>query len=49
MDSDFEWISEITLEQPDHMWAGQLEKDRDVVSQYEVFLIQINSTYLTFY
>ncbi|KAI9297903.1 hypothetical protein K502DRAFT_346691 [Neoconidiobolus thromboides FSU 785] len=35
LDSDFEWICIVNLEQPDYMWAGQLEKDRDVVSQYE--------------
>lgn len=39
MDADFEWIAKIQFEQPDYMWVSQLQRDRDVVAQYEVSLI----------
>ncbi|KAJ2611663.1 hypothetical protein H4S08_003050 [Coemansia sp. RSA 1365] len=35
MDSDVEWACIIHFEQPDFMWAAQLQKDRDVVAQLE--------------
>ncbi|KAJ1914217.1 hypothetical protein IWQ60_008893 [Tieghemiomyces parasiticus] len=35
LDSDLEWLGRIHFEQPDFMWAAQLQKDRDVVAQYE--------------
>ncbi|OMJ07588.1 Transcription initiation factor TFIID subunit 2 [Smittium culicis] len=35
MDSDMEWACIIYFEQPDFMWAAQLQKDRDVVAQIE--------------
>ncbi|PVU98872.1 hypothetical protein BB559_001219 [Furculomyces boomerangus] len=35
MDSDMEWACIIYFEQPDYMWAAQLQKDRDVVAQIE--------------
>ncbi|PIA16200.1 Bromodomain-domain-containing protein [Coemansia reversa NRRL 1564] len=35
MDSDIEWACIIHFEQPDFMWAAQLQKDRDVVAQLE--------------
>ncbi|KAJ1983367.1 hypothetical protein H4R34_001317 [Dimargaris verticillata] len=34
-DSDIEWLGRIVFSQPDFMWAAQLQKDRDVVAQYE--------------
>lgn len=36
MDADFEWIADLTFEQPDFMWVSQLQRDRDVVAQMEV-------------
>ena len=35
MDAEFEWICQINLDQPDYMWASQLEKDKDSASQYD--------------
>ncbi|KAK9353644.1 hypothetical protein V1523DRAFT_410452 [Lipomyces doorenjongii] len=35
VDSDFEWICMIYINQPDYMYASQLQQDRDVVAQYE--------------
>ncbi|KAJ1963380.1 hypothetical protein GGI12_002084 [Dipsacomyces acuminosporus] len=35
MDSDMEWACIIHFEQPDFMWAAQLQKDRDVAAQLE--------------
>ncbi|RKP35306.1 hypothetical protein BJ085DRAFT_22053, partial [Dimargaris cristalligena] len=35
LDSDMEWLGRIHFAQPDFMWAAQLQKDRDVVAQYE--------------
>ncbi|PVV04696.1 hypothetical protein BB560_000795 [Smittium megazygosporum] len=35
IDSDMEWACIIYFEQPDYMWAAQLQKDRDVVAQME--------------
>ncbi|KAK9447276.1 uncharacterized protein V1518DRAFT_421804 [Limtongia smithiae] len=35
VDSDFEWIGIIYINQPDYMYASQLQQDRDVVAQYE--------------
>lgn len=37
MDADFEWIASIGFEQPDFMWVSQLQRDRDVVAQLEVW------------
>ncbi len=36
IDADFEWIAAINFEQKDYMWVSQLQRDRDVVAQYEV-------------
>ncbi|RKO92683.1 Bromodomain-containing protein [Blyttiomyces helicus] len=33
LDPDHEWISSISFEQPDFMWAAQLKKDREVMAQ----------------
>ncbi|KAG0202210.1 hypothetical protein BGX28_005202 [Mortierella sp. GBA30] len=38
LDAEFEWLCELRFEQPDFMWAAQLQKDRDVVAQYEAIL-----------
>lgn len=35
IDADFEWICKIHVNQPDYMYASQLQQDRDVVAQYE--------------
>lgn len=35
MDSDFEWIASLHVEQPDFMWVSQLQRDRDVVAQLQ--------------
>lgn len=35
IDADFEWICKIHLNQPDYMYASQLQQDRDVEAQYE--------------
>ena len=36
IDADFEWIAAIAFDQKDYMWVSQLQRDRDVVAQYEV-------------
>lgn len=36
IDADFEWIAGISFDQKDYMWVSQLQRDRDVVAQYEV-------------
>ncbi|KAF9948419.1 hypothetical protein BGZ72_009665 [Mortierella alpina] len=38
LDAEFEWVCQLRFEQPDFMWAAQLQKDRDVVAQYEAIL-----------
>lgn len=38
IDADFEWIANIVFEQPDFMWISQLQRDRDVVAQFEAVL-----------
>ncbi|CAB4253303.1 Taf2p [Maudiozyma barnettii] len=35
IDSDFEWISKIMINQPDYMYASQLQQDVDVEAQIE--------------
>lgn len=35
IDSDFEWISKLILNQPDYMFASQLRQDIDVCAQFE--------------
>ncbi|KAI0348152.1 hypothetical protein BDW22DRAFT_1480005 [Trametopsis cervina] len=35
IDADFEWIANISFDQKDYMWVSQLQRDRDVVAQYE--------------
>ncbi|KAG0100029.1 hypothetical protein BGZ93_004620 [Podila epicladia] len=35
LDAEFEWLCELRFVQPPFMWAAQLQKDRDVVAQYE--------------
>lgn len=39
IDADFEWISYLHFDQPDFMWVSQLTRDRDVVAQYEVYMV----------
>ena len=39
IDADLEWIAAIAFDQKDYMWVSQLQRDRDVVAQYEVRLI----------
>ena len=39
IDTDLEWIAAIAFDQKDYMWVSQLQRDRDVVAQYEVRLI----------
>lgn len=36
IDTEFEWLSIISFEQPDFMWISQLQRDRDVIAQLEV-------------
>ena len=38
VDADFEWLCTITINQPDYMFLSQLQQDRDVNAQYEVFI-----------
>jgi transcription initiation factor TFIID subunit 2 len=40
MDTDFEWIAGLKFEQQAFMWVSQLQRDRDVVAQLEVWSIQ---------
>lgn len=35
VDTDFEWICIMYVNQPDYMYYSQLQQDRDVVAQYE--------------
>lgn len=35
VDADFEWIAKFRIDQQDHMYASQLQHDRDVEAQYE--------------
>uniref|UniRef100_A0A060T3I1 Transcription initiation factor TFIID subunit 2 n=1 Tax=Blastobotrys adeninivorans TaxID=409370 RepID=A0A060T3I1_BLAAD len=35
VDSDFEWICKLYINQPDYMFCSQLQQDRDVVAQYD--------------
>lgn len=35
IDSDFEWICVLYINQPDYMFYSQLQQDRDVVAQYD--------------
>ncbi|ANB14131.1 Taf2p [Sugiyamaella lignohabitans] len=35
VDSDFEWICKIYINQPDYMYVSQLQQDRDVIAQCE--------------
>lgn len=35
VDSDFEWICKLYINQPDYMFSSQLQQDRDVVAQYD--------------
>jgi transcription initiation factor TFIID subunit 2 len=37
IDADLEWICEVSLTMPEWMYVTQLQQDRDVVAQYEVF------------
>ncbi|KAF9409000.1 hypothetical protein BGZ94_002120, partial [Podila epigama] len=38
LDAEFEWLCELRFAQPAFMWAAQLQKDRDVVAQYEAII-----------
>ncbi|KAJ7362696.1 hypothetical protein DFH08DRAFT_1025072 [Mycena albidolilacea] len=40
MDTDFEWIVDLKFEQQDFMWVSQLQRDRDLVAQLEVWSAQ---------
>lgn len=35
VDADFEWIAKFKIDQQDHMYASQLQHDRDVEAQFE--------------
>ena len=37
MDADFEWICKISVAMPGYMHVSQLQQDRDVVAQLEVY------------
>ncbi|RDX51973.1 hypothetical protein OH76DRAFT_1400878 [Lentinus brumalis] len=39
IDADFEWIAAIAFDQKDYMWVSQLQRDRDVVAQYEAIMV----------
>ncbi|KZT08630.1 uncharacterized protein LAESUDRAFT_45791 [Laetiporus sulphureus 93-53] len=39
IDADFEWIAAIAFDQKDYMWVSQLQRDRDVVAQYEAIQV----------
>ncbi|KAI8981206.1 hypothetical protein BD414DRAFT_93257 [Trametes punicea] len=39
IDADFEWIAAIAFDQKDYMWVSQLQRDRDVVAQYEAICV----------
>jgi transcription initiation factor TFIID subunit 2 len=41
IDADLEWICEISLGMPEWMYAAQLQQDRDVVAQYDVFPLYV--------
>ena len=43
IDADFEWIAAIAFDQKDYMWVSQLQRDRDVVAQYEVCVDDISA------
>lgn len=35
IDADFEWLCQLTLNQPDYMYLSQLQQDQDVIAQYD--------------
>ncbi|CAL1694239.1 unnamed protein product [Somion occarium] len=39
IDADLEWIAAIAFDQKDYMWVSQLQRDRDVVAQYEAISV----------
>ncbi|KAH8094603.1 hypothetical protein BXZ70DRAFT_1009904 [Cristinia sonorae] len=39
IDADFEWIAAIAFDQKEYMWVSQLQRDRDVVAQYEAIQV----------
>ncbi|KZT72927.1 hypothetical protein DAEQUDRAFT_685309 [Daedalea quercina L-15889] len=39
IDADFEWIAAVAFDQKDYMWVSQLQRDRDVVAQYEAIQV----------
>ncbi|KAH9929687.1 uncharacterized protein B0H18DRAFT_995740 [Fomitopsis serialis] len=39
IDADFEWIAAIAFDQKDYMWVSQLQRDRDIVAQYEAIQV----------
>lgn len=43
VDADFEWICKIHINQPDYMYASQLQQDRDVEAQVESITYFANS------
>ncbi len=47
MDADFEWIANLNFEQPDFMWVSQLQRDRDVVAQLEVYSVLTGKPLIT--
>lgn len=40
MDCDFEWIAKMHLHMPGYMWVSQLEQDRDIVAQHQVWFLR---------
>lgn len=49
IDADFEWIAAISFDQKDYMWVSQLQRDRDVVAQYEVSLLLLHQRLVVLY
>ncbi|KAH3674322.1 hypothetical protein WICMUC_003394 [Wickerhamomyces mucosus] len=43
IDADFEWICKIYINQPDYMFASQLQQDRDIEAQIESVFYFANS------
>jgi len=41
MDADFEWICKMSINMPPYMFVSQLQQDRDVVAQLEVWILYL--------
>lgn len=42
LDTDIEWLTKISFHQEPFMWVSQLSRDRDVIAQIEVCLLQLH-------